>query len=629
LPQVYGAFQITTTGSCQIVAGVDTAGGPNIVMNGTTTFSATMNLISGSGTVTSSVARLGGATFVTGAAQTLVSGIHTYTWTGSASETAAVAAGNIQSFLTIFCTSCVVDMVPASATVPPVVLTGKAGGAPGGSVTPYAHTNPTVFSDQYVNLWKNANYQFCRMNYVYSDALAGDTLENLLQPYGYRQQTNTSQYNFGKAPGIPVGIEEWMEFAAAAGCTKVEYALPPSLQAVDYTHLMAFLGAPCTDSYGQIRCNLGHSASWFTSMKVVFSWNETWNSADTGAWLGGGVGALAYASIAGQAIKASPYYTAGTVYFNVPLTPGPAVTTYIAGYNPSGYIDGADVEAYAQAGTTTATQPAMYQAMLAEGLATTDTTLNTAQLGSQGFITNYETSEGSQNGACTVAGCTGLYSGLGAGLVEAIRVAAFQRTYPGKFQWWGQWTVTNSVQPYSSTAVTNPATTSDLWITCQNLRGAGAPCNGRYYATALYNTAAMMGNGINVSASGVPTFNFTAANGIPNESNLPLIDFYAFCNGTGSGCTDNNRSYLMANYDSVAHTFTIGGSLALSGTVTKTTYASTNATPGLNDNNLTLNAAQVVGNSVTTAPASTAFTVGPYSLMLVQGSTAVVLRQLI
>lgn len=179
--------------------------------------------------------------------------------------------------------------------------------------------NPTVFSDEYVNLLKELNPGVLR---DWGHQL-GNSLDNqLATPYARKASGHSPRYRFGHS--WHYSLHEFLELCQYM---KVEpwYVIPPTFTTTDLRNLAAYLAAPVGESvYADTRDFLGQPEPWtdvFETIHLEYG-NEMWGSnlgddAFIGATLRGGERLGRVSSARLGEFRASVHYQNNVDKFNL------------------------------------------------------------------------------------------------------------------------------------------------------------------------------------------------------------------------------------------------------------------------------------------------------------------------
>ncbi len=175
-------------------------------------------------------------------------------------------------------------------------------------------TNPTVFSDRFVNYLKELQPGIVRN---WGDRQLGSTLDNQLAPIDGRKTqgwkpTESGAHYFHFSLG---------EFLALAREVEAEpwYVIPPTFTDQEMTDLAAYLAAPYESGhpYAELRATHGQTATWtsvFPTIHLEFGnemWGDGWgNDPFQGATVSGGINVGKLASTRFAAFDATAFSTA-------------------------------------------------------------------------------------------------------------------------------------------------------------------------------------------------------------------------------------------------------------------------------------------------------------------------------
>jgi hypothetical protein len=481
------------------------------------------------------------------------------------------------------------------------------------------HTTTGTWDDRVIAALQAGDWQELRLNILGSSG-ALPVLQSL-QPEGYRPPSSASQISGNDPYGtsqiaVGIGLDDLMKNAAAMGANKVQIDIPPSASDADLTCLSDYLAGGSGTTCGAIRIALGTTTPWTSTMqKIIIAYdNEAWNSAQPGYWIGpgaNGTNAIPMTVVVCQKLKGVASWNSSVMKCsaNTQQALGGSNSGYITAADPSGYIDTQTSSVYHQVLATTCTQPYLDQSAYVEAWANVnDTSLTQYQIGNSAIpTTNYEAGNGTSTGSCTTSQIVGFPEGQGYGLMDVAVPAYLQRGFPNHYMDYNFWEFNGLNRSFSSTG-SPPATTIAEWGAYPSSGGANFRARPSTYAQAGYNSVARLGTGRTITATNIPTYNFTASNGLPSENGVPYIDAFAFCGGSGSSCTSTARGIMVINFDTAAsHSFTISGLDQPTGTVSKTLYTSTNVT----DNN---ESSTVVTNSTSSQSGFTLDTLPPHSM---------------
>ncbi|HFC11492.1 MAG TPA: hypothetical protein ENJ56_01515, partial [Anaerolineae bacterium] len=145
---------------------------------------------------------------------------------------------------------------------------------------PCDDTNPTVFSDTYVNLLKELQPGTIR---DWGSAQLGASLDNQLA-IPFERKTTWHNPRLDPTPkDWQFSLPEFLELAQEVGANPW-YVIPPTFSDQEMTNLAEYLTAPATSAhpYAQLRQALGQSAPWtdvFDTIHLEYG-NEMWGSND-------------------------------------------------------------------------------------------------------------------------------------------------------------------------------------------------------------------------------------------------------------------------------------------------------------------------------------------------------------
>lgn len=619
----------TSSGACSYSNSIDAT--QSVLMNGTTTQTLMVKLISGSVGIAAKTFRVCnacaggiGQVFIdtTATPQALSTGAwSTKTLIGAGTENGStdIRQGIAVQYVFTSTGTGVVDIIAAS-------LTGQAtnGGA-------YTHTNGTTLSDQTVANLRAGKYDGLRWNYTSGGGnyYVGCPLIELLQFNGYAKQCNLSTHNYTNFAGTPQNLNDFILAATTLGMHNVEYSFGPA--SLEQANIADYLNGNSGTTYGAYRIALGGPAAGWNSLlnSFTYDWNETWNgkagvdfsSNNYTTSLGVGVSTV-------NALIADSNWNTAKNFFAFPVQPSGGNVPYlstldplVATANPQRKLR-LDSSFYYTNTTGDCSQPQNFKNGTAEAQANAkDSALVLNGVGTGGWPTiGYEGAGNGQGilalGNCQAAQTIGLFRGLGGALTDMEYVAQLQRRFPGNFRGMAKWSYSDGATAgYTSTASTTPATSVDIWSGFPSSLGIGANPSAGVYGDALYNACAKLGTGIIPTFSGMPTLAVTAANGIPAET-IDLTPVFACSDGA------TKRSFLMENNDTTtSHTVTLSPATGdtPTGTVTITTLRSHAGTPALSDNNDTVNSAAVVYPDVTTGSMPSVVTLAPMTAVLIEG----------
>ena len=470
------------------------------------------------------------------------------------------------------------------------------------------HTTGGSFDDRVIAQLAAGRWQELRFNVLGSSG-GLPTLQSL-QPDGYRPPSSASQMSGNDPYGntqisVGIGLDEFVKNAVAMGANKIEWDIPPSASTADLNCLSDYFGGGAGTACGAIRIALGTTKPWTsTLLKIIIAYdNEAWNTAQPGYAIlpgAGGVNAIPMTVNVSQTLKASASWNSAIekCSANTQQSNGSNNSTLITNADPAGYIDTQTSSDYGgPQDITNCAQPALAQSSLVDAWAqSNDSTYTIYQTGASSVpTTNYEAAIGTTYGNCTVSQLSGYAEGEGQALADVYTHAGLQRRFPGHFMDYNRWEFNGLNRAFSSSAGSTPATVIAGWGDFQGSQVGNA--RPTVALQAIYNTVAALGTGRTITQSNIPTFNFTAANGIPSETNVPLMDAFAFCAGVGTGCNSTSRGMIVFNNDvSASHSFIISGIDMPQGAVTKILFNSTNVT----DNN------ETTANFVSTSTSSQA-----------------------
>ncbi|CAN5951058.1 unnamed protein product [Sphagnum jensenii] len=583
------------------------------LFNGNYTGTLYAKLISGSGALASMTVQRAGANspIIAASNQAVTSSWTTLSWSGAGTETTSTTPGAVTFQWVINSTAAnVIDVC-------------------GAQVQETAHTNASPLRDAVITQIKAQNPGSLRYNLlnVASGGTLGCSLVAMLQPLSQRGPCNgatqgTSYTSYGSA----LGLDDFMKACLATGVKLCEVSVPPTLTTAELSNLADYLGGGTGTAYGAIRAALGETSSWTSVIPtiVIDDGNETWNTTVWGAYISGAPyhqsGGMAHTFCA--ALKASASWNSSVENCAVNVQQGAGINnaTAIQAVDPAACpgstrcIDVLNSSDYQAAGTPNVTD-CVAADWLQDSYTETWANVNDSSLQvyldlSQAAATTYklaayEAGIGAASGNCTVAQITGIPEGEGWGLTDALSYLEQQRGFPGTLLAWNYWELNGKNRSFSSTASSSPATTIAGWGLAWGTGGNQANLRPTVYAQAAANACANLGTGYAVTYTSIPTYSSSARNGIPAETNVPLLRAFDFSSGS-------TECIVMVNTDSASHTVTAAGTYAPTGSLRQVSYTGSS----LQANNETV--ANTVTNTTSTVSASSTYTLPAYSLVTIQ-----------
>ncbi|MEM7534480.1 MAG: hypothetical protein AAF639_20020 [Chloroflexota bacterium] len=133
-------------------------------------------------------------------------------------------------------------------------------------------TNPTVFTDAYVNALLDLNPGILRT----ADQHVGTTLDAQLAE-SWARPAHNFRLNHTSATNFSYSLHQFLELCQHIGA-EPWYLLPPTFTKEEYTHLMDYLSAPADGNtpYADKRAALGQTAPWtdvFDTIHLELSWH--------------------------------------------------------------------------------------------------------------------------------------------------------------------------------------------------------------------------------------------------------------------------------------------------------------------------------------------------------------------
>ncbi len=142
------------------------------------------------------------------------------------------------------------------------------------------HHNPTAFRDEVVDTLRDLHPGILR--YMDSGTDFGSSLEDWLTPPADRPRTGYSLWST-RQEDISLGLHEFLTLAqtieTGGAPTEPWISLPAALSPDEARHLIDYLAAPPTSSYGSLRASLGHPQPWTETFPRIHLelGNEAWN----------------------------------------------------------------------------------------------------------------------------------------------------------------------------------------------------------------------------------------------------------------------------------------------------------------------------------------------------------------
>jgi hypothetical protein len=179
------------------------------------------------------------------------------------------------------------------------------------------NTNPTVFTDRFVNRLKELKPGILRDWHTHR---FGNTLDNELA-VPWARKTLGCRPDRRVAREYAYSLHEFLKLCQEVGA-EPWHVIPPTLSPVDLVNLIEYLAAPAGGAhpYADRRAALGQSTPWtdvFSTIHLEFG-NELWGSADPSDPMWGG--SVMYGVRLGQVahdrfaiLKSSPYYIPGKI----------------------------------------------------------------------------------------------------------------------------------------------------------------------------------------------------------------------------------------------------------------------------------------------------------------------------
>jgi len=174
------------------------------------------------------------------------------------------------------------------------------------------YTNPTAFTDKYVNALKELNPGILR---DWGSQL-GSTLDNQLAEPWARKTTGRSPHD-RIATDYHYSLHEFLQLAQDVGA-EPWYVIPPTFSSTEMANLVAYLAAPAGEHpYADKRVSLGQTEPWTEVFFVIHLeyGNEMWGSNDggdpfIGAALRGGIRLGQVANDRFGSLQSNPHYDA-------------------------------------------------------------------------------------------------------------------------------------------------------------------------------------------------------------------------------------------------------------------------------------------------------------------------------
>lgn len=606
-PNTNQCLQLDTSGSSgstvQITTNFDSSGVLNYAFSGTYTQALDVYVISGSGlNLVMNVNRSGGGFSSTSSSIPLSGAAYTtYSRTFSESETGGTAPGivSISYELTGQGVVCVDN----------AQLTGP-------------DTNPSLLRDQIqtdlVNVMHVGEARF-------SWPINGDSLDNMLTTQQARRVARSEGplgYN-----QVDISLHEFLAAMAAWGVKDVWLSLPITFRYnADAANFADYMGGGSGTTYGAKRIALGQTAPWTSvfSRIVVEYGNEVWNTAaGNQAMAAYSVGPNAfwnYPPIGIQfcgALKADGNWNSSVEKCALGVntaTDGVDITYQIIPTDTSHYVDLAAINNYMQYSVTTSCAlQNIFQSATAQPYGDAFDTASidgfyqsaTAGLAVGVYEGQNATGAGAGGSICSQTQINGFPEGEGYALADTRAALIEGKTF--NMLDWNHFVL---FQSNTDTTSSGGATTIADWGAFTGPGGAYNNPRLMAYGYGVAN-ACNLGTGYAATPTSPPTFNYTGGNSVNNLSNVPLVEWYPFKNGS-------NRCIVVENYDySSSHTFAFTGSSIPAGTVTVTTLTA----GATNDDNETPNSypgTYVPSASTVTNP--TSFTLAPHSLEAISWS---------
>jgi hypothetical protein len=160
-----------------------------------------------------------------------------------------------------------------------ITITGGIASIDDASLTSDGDTNPTVFTQAYLNTIKQGNFDTQR----FWEAQHAETLDNWLKPALGRANAimGSGDSGYTSVMGEPLGLHEFLFMCQYLGHSRVTFVMPITFTATEGANLVEYLAGASTTTYGAKRAALGQTAPWTTVFKEINIeyGNEVWNYA--------------------------------------------------------------------------------------------------------------------------------------------------------------------------------------------------------------------------------------------------------------------------------------------------------------------------------------------------------------
>lgn len=462
---------------------------------------------------------------------------------------------------------------------------------------PTTQTNPTVFADAVVNTlqtYYNASASGPQGVLRYWAAQNGMTLDNWILPRDQRMPTvaGAAQYYVSPAGAgtLQYGLYDYLALCAYIHAEPY-IEVPVTFTTSDATNLIEFLASPSTTAYGTKRANLGQTAPFTGVFSVIHLalCDECWNTEFSGQNLPGRSGSPDSGQYYDYSVRANQIYTAmrGDSYYssgsfdliqNAQTGSSYGMSAAVPRVHPDtieieGYTGGvinnpADAAAWGflfvdpyQKVFNSSDPSNTYQSLAYyQGLNSCGASSSTACK-----VSVYEWGQGTLSGTMTQVQQDPVNAGSGEGVVMALQPLLWLATDGLKLQNFF------ALSGYQLSAQSN-GNIPKVWGNVVDMGGATNNVRPTFLGVQIDNKS-MIGNMFSCPITSGATYNYAGStqNGYggtsPALSNVPYV--YAFCFENGT-----NRSIVLINTDLAStHTLTLAGTNLPTGTITKRQYA--------------------------------------------------------
>jgi hypothetical protein len=468
-----------------------------------------------------------------------------------------------------------------------------------------ADTNPTVFTNQFMALIAQGNFDAQR----YWVGQEAESLDNWLKPQlgSASAVAGTGDPDYTSQGSNWIGLHDWLAMCQAAGNTRTTFVMPITFTPTEAANLVEYLAGAVTTPYGAKRAALGQSAPWtsvFTEINIEYG-NEIWNGATPGVSISYG-NAGSPGSIWGYydlliptlgVMRADPSWSSVLKI---------SITSQMSAYwieqltsAQLALIDKVDLAPYTQGAPTVLTPAsALFTPVFAECFGEGNNFSSnsgflpaveaTVKAGKLPLV--YEFQNSTTAGSGTTAALTGFAEGAAYGVANILE--ALEGMKQGSPEW--------NFFCLPQYAFGFGDTTVKIWGAIAN--AAAGLVRPNFLALQAANSAILP----SLLSSTLPTgtYNFAASNGVAATSNVPYLTGYAFLSGAARGVI-----FINASLTESATVPGISGMTAPGGAIQQVTLASPNPT----DNNETSN---VVALKESTLPSlASPITVPPFGMV--------------